>query len=184
MTEQQKAYHLRKMRTAVARLDVNKTGVITRENFKTASSRLLKYSNLTEEQAQNVHDGSMKVADLLDLKQDKQFENSAFAIKASDIHLSMTEEEAVGMIECGHGAVYDAINTNNDGHISVKEFSIYLNVVAPDITEKEVRDAFDVIDEDKNGEISREEFLEAAKDFFFGVEETKVSRVFWGKLLD
>ena len=40
------------------------------------------------------------------------------------------------------------------------------------------------IDTDKNGEISREEFLTASDDFYNGVDETEVSRVFLGRLED
>ncbi len=50
-----------------------------------------------------------------------------------------------------------------------------MKVVAPDVTEDEAKHAFDVIDADKNGEISREEIFKAATDFFFGVEETEAA---------
>ncbi len=56
-TEQQKAYHLKKMRTRVARLDVNKDGVVSRNDFEIMSEKLSSYSKLTEEQTQVVHDG-------------------------------------------------------------------------------------------------------------------------------
>ena len=35
----------------------------------------------------------------------------------------------------------------------------------------------------KDGKISREEFMAAAEDFLFGVEETEISKVFLGHLL-
>lgn len=81
-----------------------------------------------------------------------------------------------------HDPLFDAINTNGDGHISVQEFTIYLKVVAPDVTGDEAEHAFSVIDADKNGEISREEFLAAATDFFYEVKETEAANVFMGKL--
>ncbi len=80
--------------------------------------------------------------------------------------------------------MFDGIDTNGDGHISVEEFKVYLKVVAPDLTEDQAKHSFDVIDADKNGEISREEFLAAAKDFFCGVEETELAAAFMGKLVD
>jgi hypothetical protein len=40
-----------------------------------------------------------------------------------------------------------------------------------------------VIDSNKNGEISREEFIAAAFDFIHGFEETEISKVFFGRLL-
>ncbi len=80
-----------------------------------------------------------------------------------------------------HDPLFDAIG---DGHISVEEFTIYLKVVAPDMTGDEAEHAFSIIDADKNGEISREEFLAAATNFFYGVEETEAANVFMGKLID
>ena len=57
-------------------------------------------------------------------------------------------------------------------------------MIAPDMSEKEIIHSFNTIDTDKNGEISREEFIAAAEDFLHGVEETELSKVFFGKLLD
>ncbi len=83
-----------------------------------------------------------------------------------------------------HNALFDVIDTNGDGHISVEEFKVYLKVVAPDVTEDEAKHAFDVIDADKNGKISWEEFLAAVEEFFCGVEETELAAAFMGKLVD
>ena len=80
--------------------------------------------------------------------------------------------------------LFDAIDTNKDGHISVEEFKVYLTLIAPGVEEDEIVHSFDVIDADKNGEISREEFLAAAQDFLLGVEETELSKAFLGPLLD
>ena len=49
--------------------------------------------------------------------------------------------------------------------------------------EDKIVHSFDTIDTDKDGKISREEFLAAANDFIQGVEETEVSKVFFGPLL-
>jgi Ca2+-binding EF-hand superfamily protein len=51
------------------------------------------------------------------------------------------------------------------------------------MSDEEIKHSFDAIDSNGNGEISREEFVAAAKDFYFGVEETEVSNAFYGKLL-
>jgi Ca2+-binding EF-hand superfamily protein len=80
--------------------------------------------------------------------------------------------------------LFDAVDTNKDGHISLSEFKIYLNILVPDIEEDMIAHSFNTIDTDKNGEISREEFLAAAHDFLQGVEETEISKVFFGPLLD
>ena len=56
--------------------------------------------------------------------------------------------------------------------------------MVPNTSESAIIHSFNTIDTDKNGEISREEFLAAAEDFLLGVEETEVSKVFFGELLN
>ncbi len=126
----------------------------------------------------------MAVADAINIKPDVKYGLKEYAPMLSQALLSKTIEERDTLVYNSHNTLFDVIDTNGDGHISVEEFKVYLKVVAPDVTEDEAKHAFDVIDADKNGEISREEFLTAAEDFFFGKDETEVSRVFWGKLLD
>ena len=184
VTEQQKAYHLRKMRTRVARLDVDKDGVVSRKDFELMSERMCEYSNLSEAQAKRVRAGFLKVADLVHLKEGVQFPVGEYAPKLSGTLLSKQPEERRPMILNVYSPVFDVIDTNGDGHISMEEFKVYLKVVAPDVSEEEAEHAFNTIDTNLDGKISREEFHDAAEDFFFGVEETEVSRVFWGKLID
>ncbi len=168
----------------MARLDINKNGIISREDYEIMSERLSKYSNLTEKQAKEVHDALMSVADSINLKPGIEHKLEEYAPKLSQMMLSKAPKERDISTHRTHSSLFDAIDTNKDGHISVKEYTIYLKVIAPDVTEDEAKHAFDVIDQDKNGEISREELIEAAKDFLFGVEETEISKVFFGKLLD
>ena len=184
LTEQQKAYHLRKMRTCGARLDVNKDGVVSREDFELMSERLSKYSNLTDERSKSVTEGFMKIADLIHLKKGVKFSVEEFVSKLSETLLSKSLEDRRAMIRYDHAPLFEVLDTNSDGHISVEEFKVYLKVMAPDVSEEEAEHAFKTIDTDKNGEISSEEFFASAEEFFYGVEETEVSRVFWGKLVD
>ena len=82
-TEQQRAYHLRKMRTRAARLDINKDGFISREDYEIMSKRLTEYSNVTEEQAKRIHDFILVVADNIKLTGDTKFPVKEFAMKIS-----------------------------------------------------------------------------------------------------
>ena len=183
-TEQQKAYHLRKMKTRAARLDINKDGFISREDYEIMSKRLSEYSNLTEEQAKKIHDSLLAVADSQKIIGDTKYSVEVYATKGSQGILQQPRERSLAFLHNSHNALFDGIDANGDGHISVEEFKVYLKVVAPDMTEDEAKHAFDVIDANKNGEISREEFLAGAEDFFFGIEETELAAAFMGKLVD
>ena len=184
-TPEQKAYHLRKMRTRMFRMDVNKDGFISREDYELMGIRLAEHSGMTGEQAETAKKQFLKVVDMVNLKPGVKTPLEEAAKKVNEALLtSMTATERSAFINDIHDLLFDAIDTNNDGHISLSEFKVYLNIIAPDIEEDKIVYSFNTIDTDKNGEISREEFLAAANDFLQGVEETELSKVFFGPLLD
>ena len=183
-TEQQKAYHLRKMKTRMARMDINKDGYISREDYELMGKKLAEYSGMKGEQAESAHEGFLKVADMLKLQPGVKVPLQQAAEQANVALLSMSPEERKALLRASHDLLFDVIDSNKDGHISVKELQVYFQVIAPDLTEKEVVHSFNTIDANKNGEISREEFMAAADDFLNGVEKTELSEVFFGKLLD
>ena len=184
-TKEQKAYHLRKMRTRMTRLDINKDGYISHEDYELIGKKLAEYNRMTGEHAEAITKEFLKVADAFNMKPGVKIPLEEAAKKASESALlSMSSEERKALLTDTHNLLFDAIDTNKDGHISVKEFEVYFKVLAPGISEAEVAHSFDSIDTDKNGEISREEFLAAAEDFMLGVEETELSKAFLGRLLD
>ena len=126
----------------------------------------------------------MKVADAFNLKPGVKIPLEEAAKKASETILFMSPAERKASIKDSHNLLFDAIDTNKDGHISVNEFKVYFSVIAPNTSEAEVVHSFNAVDTDKNGEISCEEFMDAAEDFLHGVEETELSKVFFGHLLD
>ena len=166
------------------RLDVNKDGYISREDFELMAKKLAEYSGMTGEQAEAAKKQFMKVADMANLKPGVKTPLEEAAKQAHESLLtSMTARERSALINDTHELLFDVIDTNSDGHISLSEFKVYLNIIAPGMEEDKIVHSFDTIDTDKNGEISREEFLAAANDFIQGVEETEVSKVFFGPLL-
>ena len=106
------------------------------------------------------------------------------AQKASEVMLSMSADERKGMLFSVHETLFDVTDLNKDGHISLDEFKVHFHILGINISDSEVVHSFNTIDTDKNGKISREEFLAAADDFYNGVDETEVSRVFLGYLED
>ena len=167
------------------RMDMNKDGFISHEDFELMGIKLAEHSGMTGEQAEAAKKQFLKIADMANLKPGVKTPLEEAAKKANEALLtSMTARERTALISDTHDLLFDAIDTNNDGHISLSEFKVYLNIIAPDIEEDKIVHSFDTIDTDKNGEISREEFLAAANDFLQGVEETELSKVFFGPLLD
>ena len=163
------------------RMDVNKDGFISREDYELMGNKLAEHSGMTGEQAEAAKKQFLKVADMVNLKPGVKTPLEEAAKKANEALLtSMTATERSAFINDIHDLLFDAIDMNNDGHISLSD---YLNIIAPDIEEDKIVYSFNTIDTDKNGEISHEEFLAAANDFFQGVEETELSKVLFGPLL-
>ena len=79
--------------------------------------------------------------------------------------------------------MFDVIDTGKEGYNSLEEVNSFYKVIAPEMSEAEVMRAFELLDTAKDRKISREEFTAAAEDFLFGVEETEISRLFFGALL-
>ena len=166
----------------MTRMDVNKDGKISRDDYELMAKKLIESSKMTTEQAQSTRQELMNVADGLGLKPGVERSVEEAAKIASDTMLAIRFKKRAALDVC-QNALFNAIDVNKDGHISVQEFKVYLKVIAPDISEEEMTHSFNVIDSDGNGIISREEFLAAAFDFMFGLEETEVSNAFLGHLL-
>ena len=183
-TETQKAFHLRKMRTRLRRLDYNEDGYISHEDFDLMGRKLAEYSEVTGEQADVVRKEFMKIADAQNLKPGRRIPVEKAAKKASKSILSMSPEKQKAMVHDTHNVLFDAIDTKKDGHICLEEFRTYFFVIAPETSQADIIHSFNMIDVNRDKRISREEFLAAAEDFLSGVEETVISNVFFGKLLD
>ena len=147
-TQEQKAYHLRKMQTRMTRLDINKDGYISREDYELMGKKLAEHNGMAREQAEQTRRELIKVADALNLKPGVKIPLEEAAKRASETILSMSPSERKASINIGHNLLFDAIDTNKDGHISVQELKVYFNVIAPGISEAEVIHSFNTVDTD------------------------------------
>ena len=80
--------------------------------------------------------------------------------------------------------MFDIIDTSKEGYLSLDEIKAFYKVIAPEMSEAEVLCVFEIVDTGKDGKINGEEFITGAEDFLFGVEETELSKIFFGPLLD
>ena len=68
ITQKQKDYHLRKMRTRITRLDINKDGYISREDYVLMGKQLAEYGKLTKEEADSIDKQMKSLVDALNLQ--------------------------------------------------------------------------------------------------------------------
>ena len=107
-TPEQKAYHLRKMRTRVFRLDVNKDGYISREDFELMTKKLAEYSGMTGEHAEAAKKQFLKIADMGNLKPGVKTPLEEAAKRAHESLTSMTARER-GAVNDTHDLLFDAM---------------------------------------------------------------------------
>ncbi|CAB3983970.1 sarcoplasmic calcium-binding [Paramuricea clavata] len=182
LTDKQREFHLQKMRTRFNRLDLNQDGFISREDYELMATKLQEYGKLDEEKAERTRNAITSVADRMGLKPGVKIPAEEAAQKASKGFLSMTHDQQLASIKTFY-PIFEALDLNNDGSISLEEFKVYFRIIAPDLSDADVTHTFNMIDSDRNGEISREEFMAAGFDFVYGVEETEISKVFFGPLM-
>ena len=183
LTEKQRAFHLKKMLTRYKRLDLNHDGFTSREDYELMATKLQEYGRLDEKRAELSRNAFKNIADVVGLKAGVKIPVEEAARNLSQEIETMEVSKKQTMLKATHNRMFDAVDLNKDGYISLDEFKIYFQIIAPDISDAEMIHSFNTIDEDKNGEISRDEFIVAASEFFFGYEETEISKAFFGPLL-
>ena len=77
---------------------------------------------------------------------------------------------------------FDAVDTDADGVISVKEFEVYFDAMG--VGKKHAKASFASIDSDHDGKISRDEFVGTAIEFFNSTDPAHPSTLFFGPLAD
>lgn len=165
-------------------LDINKDGHISHEDYELMGKKLAEHSRMTDEQVEATKKQFAKFAGMLNLKPGMQISVEDAAKRVTEIILTSTPAFNKASFNESHNMLFDAIDKNKNGQISVKEFKEYFTITAPGVSDAEVTHSFSTIDTNKDGVISREEFMAAAEDFFCGAEETELSKVFLGHLVE
>ena len=161
-------------------MDMNNDGFVSREDFELMAKRLVGNSGkISKEKTDDIFKAFLAIPDYLGVKPGEKLSLEEAAKLANEKYLSPNAQKPSGY----HDTLFDCIDTDSDGVISMEEFKVYFKIVGHDITDEEIKHAFHTIDANGNGKISRDEFVAAAKDFYFGVEETELSKAFCGKLL-
>ena len=161
-------------------MDMNNDGFISREDFELMAKRLVNSAGqISKEKTDEIFKAFLAIPDHLGVKPGEKLPLEDAAKLANENYLSPTAQKP----SVYHDTLFDCIDTNSDGTISMEEFEVYFKIIGHDMTDEEIKHAFRTIDANGDGKISRDEFVAAAKDFYFGVEETELSKVFCGKLL-
>ena len=178
-------YHRCKLRTHYKLIDKYNTGFITNEGFTKMAEKLKGFARTLqhEDKARAIDEAFHAVPDVLKLKEGVNYAIEDLVKSSSETILSMGREELRKITDDVHNAIFDVADANQDGFISLQEYKVYFYILGHDIPDEEITQSFNAIDSNDDERISRDEFLDAAFDFFANVNESAVANVFLGHLV-
>ena len=176
LTDKQKAFLVRKLKTRFERMDIDKNGYISIEDYQELVRRFVEYGKLSGEDEQRIRKAMQDVCTNIGLKEGVKIMREQFLTD----FLKLIENGEVNGDTISE--MFDVVDTNGDGVISPREFHDYFKIMGVD--ESSAQASFDAIDTDHNGIITRDEFAAAGLDFFTGVDETSGGTLFFGPLVD
>ncbi|CAH1107747.1 unnamed protein product [Psylliodes chrysocephalus] len=171
----------RKIRTFHSILDLNKDGVISYDDFKILSDRFINLGHLQTEQVK-------KFQSTLKNLWEKQFgEISPYNLVPvekylDNMHHVLNDKRLVRKAHSFLPYLFKAVDKDRSGEITVEEFKLFFNVLG--LNEEDAILAFRAIDSNGDGKISQKEFVKHGRDFFLTEEQDRISKYFWGPLVE
>ncbi|XP_013402563.1 luciferin-binding protein-like [Lingula anatina] len=172
----------RKMRTLFRSLDVNGDGYITKEDYVISAKRCAEYLDLDDERAEYLLNQRVAVWESIS--------------KSSEDTSKISEEECLrsAIVLCNQRSYrqevfpkqismhFTAVDLDSDGLISREEHSA--SCYSSNIPEEEAQKLFDLLDPDKDGFITIDEFAQSFTEFFFTEDPHNTYSGMFGPLAD
>ncbi|XP_075983989.1 sarcoplasmic calcium-binding protein [Anticarsia gemmatalis] len=171
----------RKMRTVHNILDVDKDGLISFNDFQLFAERFKSLGHLDEKQTKEFNSIIQKTWE----EQWGAIEPYNFVTQEQyleDMHHVLNDRSIKKRAFSWLPYLFKAVDKDQSGYISVVEFKLFFKCLGLDNEHAAV--AFAVIDTNSDGKLSLKEFVKLGKDFFFTEDERRVSKMFWGPLVD
>ncbi|CAK1590596.1 unnamed protein product [Parnassius mnemosyne] len=171
----------RKMRTVHNILDVDKDGLVSFNDFLLFAERFKALGHLDDEQAR-------EFIDIIKMTWEEQwgaidpYNFVTVEQYLEDMHHVLNDKSLKKRAHRWLPYLFKAVDKDKSGYISVKEFKLFFQCLGLDNEHAAV--AFAVIDTNGDGKVSLKEFVKLGKEFFCTEDETKVSKMFWGPLID
>jgi len=99
-----------------------------------------------------------------------------------DGHKKFGKAEFRKMIANFYSIFFDSVDFDGKGVIGLREFTIYFTHIMG-LDPLMAVDTFAAIDTNRDGKLTRAEYLASADDFFTGEDVNSPNRLFWGPLL-
>jgi len=167
-----------KIRTCFARLDFNGDGVMSKEDFDQFAKRFIEVGSLTGEAATNIETVYNNIWVTY-------FKPANSDTSTSDSFVANLKAAGKAMITGASTEIHNLYFTNTDrdgsGQVDLDEFTKYFYILGINVAYAE--DTFNGVNYKTDDNISRDEFVTAANNFFTSEIIDKRSGLFFGPLL-
>ncbi|XP_044739315.1 sarcoplasmic calcium-binding protein [Chrysoperla carnea] len=171
----------RKMRTIHRILDVNKDGVISYDDFKLMADRFVELGHLSPECEVEFYKtiqalweeqwGEINPYNLVTVEQ-----------YLEDMYHVVNDEDRRNRVHLFLPYLFKAVDKDQSGKISVEEFKLFFQCLG--LSPESAVATFSIIDKNTDGFLSLDEFVLLGREFLISEDETKVSQMFWGPLIE
>ncbi|XP_013112255.1 sarcoplasmic calcium-binding protein [Stomoxys calcitrans] len=171
----------RKMRTLHRILDINRDGVISFDDFKLLHKRFTDLGHLNEElSAEFLH--------VMEETWKEQFgEITPYnLINAdqflTDLHHRLNDKKMFKTMGKFLPYLFKAVDYDHSGHLDLDQYKLFFRCLG--LSNEDAAISFAVIDKNGDGQLSLKEFVHLGRQFFITEDESKISKMFWGPLID
>lgn len=171
----------RKMRTLHRILDVNHDGVISFEDFNLLAKRFTDLGHLTPEV-------SAEFLEVMKTTWEEQFgELSPYNLVTAeqfltDIHHRLNDKKMAKRIARFLPYLFKAVDYDHSGYLDLNQYKLFFRCLG--LSDEDAAISFAVIDKNGDGQLSLKEFVHLGRQFFLTEDESNISKMFWGPLID
>ncbi|KAL5510689.1 hypothetical protein EMCRGX_G006281 [Ephydatia muelleri] len=163
-------FWLKKMTARFHAMNSKKDGVLTKADFDILIENIIKFGKLNDAQAERCR---KQMATLLPL-----FGDETFKITQEGFNDAAAKSSEGNYLVLLGNQNFDIIDTDADGIISYNEWVVYFESIGIDV--KHARPCFDALNTNKDGKLTRSEFLDATVNFVRSTDESHPSRFLFG----
>ncbi|TMW54175.1 hypothetical protein DOY81_000759 [Sarcophaga bullata] len=171
----------RKMRTLHRILDVNRDGVISFDDFILLHKRFSDLGHLSPELSE-------EFLNVMKQTWQEQFgEITPYNLVTAeqflvDIHHRLNDEKMFKSVGRFLPYLFKAVDYDHTGHLDLDQYKLFFRCLG--LSDEDAVISFAVIDVNGDGQVSLKEFVHLGRQFFVTEDETKISKMFWGPLID
>jgi len=173
------AFWEKKMITYFNRIDLNRDGKISKEDFEDMAAKFIDAGFVSAANKATFTSNICGIWDsyLSKLGKDGGITSADFTAQAKELVKTDAGKNTLG------GALdnfFKAVDTDGDEQISATEFELFYKIIGLDTSS--AGSSFAAIDENNDGQLSLDEFKTAGIQFFTLEDESHPSKLFWGPL--